>query len=108
MISTKLGLKKDCPRIVCFYANYSGSCHLMHPMIEDLKDDYGKDIEVVLVEKGKNKDLELQYDIKEFPTILILCVNDELIRLNGLVNRDELYRHINYSLNRFSEMDQPN
>ena len=77
-------------------------------MIEDLKDDYGKDIEVVLVEKGKNKDLELQYDIKEFPTILILCVNDELIRLNGLVNRDELYRHINYSLNRFSEMDQPN
>ena len=108
MNNAELNLRINCPRIICFHANYSGSFHLMHPMIKDLEDDYGKEIKVVLLEKGKDQDLEFRYNIKEFPTILIRCVNNELIRLTGLVSRDELYRHINYSLNRFSQMDQVN
>ena len=83
------------PMLICFHANYSGSFHLMQPLIHDLQEDYKEDLNIVLIEKGEDLSLEKEYNINFFTTLLLIWKNEEIVRFHGLVNREELYSHIN-------------
>lgn len=84
--------------VLCFHLNYSGSFHLMQPLINDLKDDYKKKLKISLVKKGSDVSLENKYQINFFPTFILMCNQEVLVRIHGLVNRKEVYDHINQLL----------
>ena len=74
--------------------NYSGAYHLIKPVISDLKDDYQSELDFAFIEKGKNLSLEKKYEVVLFPTLLLVWKEEIFVKLHGLINRQELYDHV--------------
>ncbi len=63
--------------------------------MDDLEDDYKEKLNIVLKGKGEDLSLEEQYRIKYYPTLLLIWKDEVVSRFQGLVNRVELYDHLN-------------
>ena len=63
-------LNNNQPVMVEFRADWSGTCDIMSPILEELRVHYAGQIAIVLVDADKNKNLAREYGITYLPTFV--------------------------------------
>ena len=76
--------------VVDFYATWCGPCKMMHPVLEQLKDDLGDSIRILKIDVDKNESLSETYRIQSVPTLMLFKEGKQLWRQSGAMRVQEL------------------
>ena len=80
--------------LVDFFATWCGSCKMMHPILEQLKEKMGDDIRILKVDVDKNEALSMQYRIQSVPTLMLFKKREMLWRQSGAMSLNDLMQKI--------------
>lgn len=76
--------------LVDFYATWCGPCQMMHPVLEQLKEDMGDSIRIIKLDVDKNEQLAMAYRIQSVPTLMLIRSGEVLWRQSGAVRLDDM------------------
>lgn len=79
---------EDKKKVLYFTATWCGPCNKIKPTFKNLEPNF-KNIEFVLVDIDKNRDMASYYSINSVPTFIFLKGDDETFRFSG-ANEDKL------------------
>ncbi len=84
--------------LVCIEVEHLGVCQLMNPVLEDMKIDYKREIQLVKMLKGQDPEFESDFAITRYPALLFFQRSNLVHQQEGLVSRKELYARIDQIL----------
>ena len=76
--------------LVDFFATWCGPCKMMHPVLEQLKDELGESVRVIKIDVDKNMDLSIQYPIQSVPTLMLFKNGAAVWRQSGVMSLNNL------------------
>ena len=76
--------------LVDFFATWCGPCKMMHPVLEQLKDELGESVRVIKIDVDKNMDLSMQYRIQSVPTLMLFKNGAAVWRQSGVRSLNNL------------------
>ncbi|MDO4497993.1 MAG: thioredoxin [Bacteroidales bacterium] len=76
--------------LVDFYATWCGPCKMMHPVLEQLKEDLGDKIRIIKLDVDKNEELCDNYRIQSVPTLMLFRSGEVLWRQSGAMSLSDL------------------
>jgi len=86
------------PVLVDFYATWCGPCQTMMPIIDDMKNQFGRGLRVLKVDVDKNPAASQKFKVRGVPTF-ILFKNGEIVwRGSGVHSRADLTKIIENAL----------
>ena len=87
-------IKSEQLTLVDFFATWCGPCKMMHPVLEQIKNDLGDKIRIIKVDVDKNEALSMQYRIQSIPTLMNFTGGDLQWRQSGALPERELKKVI--------------
>lgn len=81
--------------LVDFFATWCGPCKMMHPVLEQLKEEMGDSLRIIKIDIDKNEALVEQYRIQSVPTLMLFREGQQLWRQSGAMPLAELTNIIN-------------
>ena len=78
------------PIVVMFGAEWSGACHIVEPVLEDLALSYQTKIRIFRLDAEDNDLLVQEYGIRALPTFLFFSDGQIVDSLTGIVSRQQL------------------
>ena len=81
--------------LVDFFATWCGPCKMMHPVLEQLKEEMGDSLRIIKIDIDKNEALMEQYRIQSVPTLMLFREGQQLWRQSGAMPLVELTNIIN-------------
>lgn len=78
------------PVLVVFATEWSGSCHIIDPILKGLASKYKNRIKFCKIDADKNTRTTLSYGIYEFPTLLFFKNGQIIDHISGVVTKKEL------------------
>lgn len=66
------------PVLVEFKSEWSGSCHIVNPSLNELADEFSREMRFVAVDYDQCENLIEKYRVHKLPTVLFFC-NGEII-----------------------------
>lgn len=81
-------LKSDKPVLVDFNATWCPPCQAMHPIVEELADDY----KVVAVDIDDQEELAEQYEVSGIPCFVVFKDGEEIDRRVGMQSKKRLIK----------------
>ena len=69
--------------LVDFFATWCGPCKMMHPVLEQLKDEMGESIRIIKIDVDKNNSLAMNYRVQAVPTLMLFRKGELLWRQSG-------------------------
>ena len=76
--------------LVDFFATWCGPCKMMHPVLEQLKDEMGESIRIIKVDVDKNGKLSENYRIQSVPTLILFRGGEAVWRQSGAMRLSDL------------------
>ena len=76
--------------MVDFFATWCGPCKMMHPVLEQLKDEMGESIRIIKVDVDKNEKLSENYRIQSVPTLILFRGGEAVWRQSGAMRLSDL------------------
>ncbi len=76
--------------LVDFFATWCGPCKMMHPVLEQLKDELGESVRVIKIDVDKNMDLSMQYRIQSVPTLMLFKNGAAVWSQSGVMSLNNL------------------
>ena len=76
--------------LVDFFATWCGPCKMMHPVLAQLKDEFGDSIRIIKVDVDKNESLSMNYRIQSVPTLMLFRKGEVLWRQSGAMPLSDL------------------
>ena len=64
-------LEADSPVLVDFWAEWCMPCRLIHPIIEELAEEYDGKVEFAKLDVDSNPQTSLQYGVRSIPTLIL-------------------------------------
>jgi thioredoxin 1 len=64
-------LQSDKPVIIDFWAEWCGPCRMIHPIMEELADEYEGSFKVGKLDVDSNQQTAIKYGVRSIPTVLI-------------------------------------
>lgn len=98
MESFKEIVKGEVPVLVDFHATWCGPCQTMHPVVDDVKRDFGKDLRVLKIDVDKNQALAAKYKIRGVPSFIVFKEGEIAWRGSGVMTRADLSSIIKQAL----------
>ena len=85
-------------RLVCidFYADWCKPCRLYEPLLKRLSSEYNETAVFLKVDVDKLDDIATEFDIVKIPTIVIMYNDEELERLEGMLDEKALRRRLDH------------
>ena len=80
----------ELPLVVDLWATWCGPCKMMHPVLEQLKDELGESVRVIKIDVDKNMDLSMQYRIQSVPTLMLFKNGAAVWRQSGVMSLNNL------------------
>jgi thioredoxin 1 len=84
--------------LVDFYATWCGPCKMMHPVLEQLKEDLGDSIRIIKIDVDKNEAIYTQYRIMSVPTFMLFKNGEAVWRQSGTIRLNDLKNLISQHL----------
>ena len=81
--------------LVDFFATWCGPCKMMHPVLEQLKEEMGDSLRIIKIDIDKNEALMEQYRIQSVPTLMLFRKGDALWRQSGAMSLTDLKKVVN-------------
>lgn len=81
--------------LVDFFATWCGPCKMMHPVLEQLKEEMGDSLRIIKIDIDKNEALMEQYRIQSVPTLILFRKGDALWRQSGAMSLSDLKKVVN-------------
>ena len=81
--------------LVDFFATWCGPCKMMHPVLEQLKEEMGDSLRIIKIDVDKNEALVEQYRIQSVPTLMLFRKGDALWRQSGAMSFSDLKKVVN-------------
>lgn len=91
-------LASDGVVVVDFFSTTCGPCKMLSFVLNDVEKALGDKIKILKVDFDKNKDLTAQYEVKGYPTIIILKDGVEVKRMQGLQQKPAIIKAIEEQL----------
>lgn len=82
------------PVIVEFYADWSASCKLMGPILQEVKEIAGERAITVRLDVDKNHEIAEQYQIYTVPSVAIFKEGYMIWHKNGITAAHEILDHL--------------
>lgn len=76
--------------LVDFYATWCGPCKMMHPVLEELKNDLGDKIRIIKIDVDQNEHMAMTYRIQSVPTLMLFRKGEVLWRQSGAMMLNDL------------------
>ena len=76
-------INSDQLTLVDFFATWCGPCKMMHPVLEQLKDELGESIRIIKIDVDKNNSLAMNYRVQSVPTLMLFRKGEMLWRQSG-------------------------
>ena len=80
--------------LVDFFATWCGPCKMMHPVLEQLKDEMGESIRIIKIDVDKNNSLAMNYRVQSVPTLMLFRKGEMLWRQSGALPLSALKNQI--------------
>lgn len=75
----------DAPVLVDFYADWCGPCHMMSPILNDLKSTWGDRIRIIKVDTERQPQIAAQFQISGIPTLILFKDGKPVHRTSGVM-----------------------
>lgn len=76
--------------IVDFYADWCGPCHLIHPILDQLEQEFKDQLKIIKVDVEADRHLAPEYQVLSLPTFLIYKNGQLVERLIGRTPKEKL------------------
>ena len=63
---------------------------MMHPVLEQLKDELGESIRIIKIDVDKNNSLAMNYRVQSVPTLMLFRKGEMLWRQSGALRLNDL------------------
>lgn len=73
------------PVLVDFYADWCGPCHMMSPILNDLKNAWGDKIRIIKVDTERQPQIAAEYQISGIPTLIMFKDGKPVHRTSGVM-----------------------
>ena len=92
------GLANEGVVLVDFFSATCGPCKMLSFVLNDVEKTLGDQVKNLKVNFDENKDLTAKYEVKGYPTIIILKDGVEVKRLQGLQQKPALIKALQEQL----------
>lgn len=83
-------INSEQPTLVDFFATWCGPCKMMHPVLEQLKEELGDKIRILKLDVDKNEVLSQQFRIQSVPTLMLFKKREVVWRQSGAMRINDL------------------
>ena len=91
-------LDSDIPVLVDFWAEWSGPCKMIAPVVEELATEFDGKMSFAKVDVDNNPGISTNYGIRSIPTLIIFKNGAPVDQIVGAVGKNILVERINKSL----------
>ncbi len=78
-------LQSDKPVLVDFWAEWCGPCRMVAPVLDELADEMGEQVQIAKVNVEQNTQLAAQYQVSSIPTMILFKVGEVADRVMGAI-----------------------
>ncbi len=87
-------INEETPVLIDFWADWCQPCHMLAPIIKELKNDLGDRLRVVKIDTEKHQALSQKFNIKGIPTMILFKEGKVLWRQSGVLPNEEIKKQI--------------
>lgn len=90
----------ELPVIIDFWAGWCGPCLMMAPVFEELSREFGGRLKFAKLNVDENRELASGYEIRGIPCLILTRKGEEVDRIVGYCQKEELRKKIEAILSR--------
>lgn len=87
-------INSEKPVLLDFFATWCGSCQMMGPILQQVKEELGDDVKILKVDIDKYQDLAARYQVRSVPTFAIFKNSELLWKESGAKPKEQLVEQV--------------